>query len=122
MRLDSLGTIRPVKLMAERVAQELERAQEARAAGNEGRARVCARRAAAFAIGAWADLPASGWSVPKRLQAVARDARFSADVRAAAHHLTLRVTSDHQLPVDADPLADAQLLVRHFLRNAESPE
>ena len=100
-----------------RAERELEMAHQARQAGNEGKARVCARRAAGVAIGAWLARERSASNIVSaigRLRAVAADVRQPDNIRAAAHHLTLQVNVDHELPVAADPLEDARQLLTYF--------
>ncbi len=102
-----------------RAQRELEMAYQARLAGNEGKARVCARRAAGIAIGVWLTRIQSASKVVsaiERLRAVADDVRQPDNIRAAAHHLTLRINVDHELPVAADPLEDARQLLTFFLK------
>ena len=104
----------------QQVEREMGLAAEARRQGNEGKARVCARRAAGWAVGECFDedtsqsAPRSAWSI---LQAVACDVRQPSSVRLAAEHLTLRINTEHMLPDDADLLADAELLIQHFKSN-----
>ncbi len=96
------------------IARELALAEQARQAGNEGRARVCARRAAGWAVAAGA----GATSLPGafvQLQRLAEDTTQPAHIRSAAALLTLRITTDHQLPGNADPLRAARSIIRHFL-------
>ena len=92
------------------IEAELARAETARAEGNEGMARVCARRAAGLAVGGGPRL-----SAVDRLRALAADGTVPGEVRQAAERLTARLRPDHTLPFEADPLEDARLIVRHFL-------
>jgi hypothetical protein len=100
---------------AEQIERELAQAQRARAAGNEGRARVCARRAAGWAIRAWyqrrgdARWRGDALTQLKRLQA---DEAAPQPIRAAAERLTATVDFDHALPFEADALEDACLILR----------
>ncbi len=99
----------------------------AAAAGNPGRARVCARRAAGWAIQAWyqaREEPAL--SLPKgpgwRGDALMQLARLRADeaapaaLRAAAERLSTRVDHEHRLPFDDDPLDDARVIIEWTMR------
>jgi hypothetical protein len=93
---------------------ELERAQAARAAGNEGLARVCARRAAGQALGLYAARHAGlawGRSALSRLAGLAQARDAPAEVRQAAERLIARITPEHVLPFDEDPLGDARRIV-----------
>jgi len=94
------------------VAAELARAQWARQAGNHGRARVCARRAAGWALGGWptsqAELPdGKPGNAYEALRSAAEDEAPPAPVRVAAQRLTARVDEAFSLPFDQDPIEDA---------------
>jgi hypothetical protein len=96
------------------IKTELENAERARRAGNEGRARVCARRAAGIAARNFLArhalrLPDS--SAYTALQALAEFPGLDSELRIAALHLVTRVTGEFTLPVDADLIADARLLI-----------
>ena len=93
---------------------ELEKAEQARSRGNEGMARVCARRAAGIAARTF--LTCHGVRVRRdsAYEALLRLAEFpslSADLKRSAQHLTLRLTSGFVLPVDADLIAEARKLI-----------
>jgi len=97
-----------------RLREELRTAKEARAAGNQGKARVCARRAAGIAIGEYLQrqgLPDPGPSAYDRLQYLATHPGLSARARQITAHLLLRVNEDFKLPIDADLIAEAYELV-----------
>ena len=100
------------------IESELQKAEIASIGGNKGKARVCARRAAGWAIREWQSQ--NGVFEPHRsaywyLQVAAVDYSLPTHVRTAAGHLIMRITEDHNLPVDADVLADARVLVDFFL-------
>jgi HEPN domain-containing protein len=97
---------------------EFEKAEQARARGNEGQARVCARRAAGIAIREY--LTRQGIRPPSvsaydLLNFIKDDPRLSADLKRIADHLTLRVTEEFKLPVDADLVAEARTLCKDLL-------
>lgn len=100
------------------IQAELDAAQAAHAAGNEGRARVHARRAAGKAAEIYrtvyfpGGLRLNGF---RHLQRVAADKKLPPDLRAAAERLTVHVTPDHTLPHDEDPLEDARTLAAALL-------
>jgi hypothetical protein len=97
-----------------KIQQELEMAAQARAAGNEGKARVCARRAAGLAIREhYRRARGAGWGGDAYAQLVhlREDDQADAALRAAAARLTTKVDHDHQLPFSQDPLDDARLIV-----------
>ncbi|GMR11456.1 MAG: hypothetical protein BMS9Abin28_2288 [Anaerolineae bacterium] len=93
-----------------RIEAELAYARATRKHGKEGRARVCARRAAGWAIAA--HFPNSrqlgAYSLLHWLES---NTEVSQDLRSAAGRLTEQVTEDHELPHSEDPLKDAELIV-----------
>ncbi len=101
---------------------ELERAQKARQRGNEGQARVCARRAAGQAARQFltrrGNSPRTS-SAYDTLQLIAGDASLPARIREHAAHLTLRVDEEFKLPPGIDLVAEAQELCE-ALRDAAS--
>lgn len=97
---------------------ELKRAEQARARGNEGQARVCARRAAGLAARQFL----TGRGHPPRtssaydvLGLVAKDAKLPPETRELASHLTLRVDQAFKLPPGIDLVAEARQLCRALL-------
>ncbi len=97
-----------------RIEQELARARQARVEGKEGRARVCARRAAGLAIRAYYQRREGrqwGGDALTQLKRLQDDRVVPEGVRAAAARLTTKVDFDHRLPFAADPLEDAQGII-----------
>jgi hypothetical protein len=93
------------------VQVEMDNAEQARAKGNEGKARVCARRAAGIAAReflARQGLPARNTSVYDLLNLVAQDAAAPSVLRNAAVILTLRVDEEFRLPPNVDLIAEAR--------------
>lgn len=98
---------------------EFERAEAALAKGNEGQARVCARRAAGIAIREYLirkGTPAPGSSAVDLLNLIKQDPLLSPDLRRIVDHLTLRVTEEFKLPVDVDLVAEARKLCDELLK------
>jgi hypothetical protein len=96
------------------IAAELENAERARQAGNEGRARVCARRAAGIAARAFLTrhgVRMRDSSAYTAVQTLAEFPTLAPDLRIAALHLTTRLTQAFSLPVDADLISDARKLI-----------
>lgn len=94
--------------------QELALARQAREFGNEGRARVCARRAAGWALAGYYERVRGERSTDNVYQALRRgadDETLPSDVRRAAARLTVTVDKDFTLPHDEDPLTDAALIL-----------
>jgi hypothetical protein len=111
----------PGRLPMERppeVQSELDRAQEARERGNEGQARVCARRAAGHAarlyLARHGDAPRSS-SAYDLLRLIADDPSLPARDREIAGHLTLRVNEEFRLPPGIDLIGEARELCDELL-------
>jgi hypothetical protein len=100
------------------IQAELEQAESARAAGNEGMARVCARRAVGIAVGEYNmrnGLSYSSSSAYDRLRFLSQSDAVSRDIREMAEHFLVRVAPDHSLPVEVDLIADARWLIDKLL-------
>lgn len=100
------------------IRRELEDANKARIDGNEGRARVCARRAAGWAVSVKRSLMEKieiESNAYDMLQWLAQQADTADAVRSAATRLTTRVSHDHTLPFPEDPLEDARMIVEALL-------
>ena len=101
------------------IESEFEKAEQARARGNEGQARVCARRAAGIAIREY--LTHRGVRPPSvsaydLLNLLKEDPDLSPDLKRIADHLTLRVTEEFKLPVNADLVAEARTFCKNLLQ------
>lgn len=97
---------------------ELQAAAQARASHNEGKTRVCARRAAGIAIGEYFrhhGIPFENPSAVDRLKYLQNLPEISPRARQAAHLLLLRVTPAFSLPIEADLIAEARQLVVEIL-------
>jgi hypothetical protein len=108
-RMDDLNT---------QLRKEFEKAQQARINKNEGQARVCARRAAGIAIREY--LTRKGTQVPSMsaydlLNLLKEDTLPPPEIQLIVDHLTVRVTEDFELPVDADLIAEARILCNWLL-------
>ena len=97
--------------------KELAAGAAARQRGNEGMARVCARRAAGAAAGEALRRRSLPTPAPayERLAILASSPAFPPEVRELAGRFLVRLTPDHQLPIDADLLADARRLAELLL-------
>ena len=105
---------------AEEIQTEFAQAQKARANNNEGQARVCARRAAGIAIRDY--LVRRGIRPPSRsahdlLTLIKEHAALPSDLKRVADHLTLRVTEEFKLPIEADLVAESKMLCVWLLKN-----
>ena len=103
----------------EKLQKEFDLAEQARARNNEGQARVCARRAAGIAIREYLarqrirPLSTSSYDL---LNLLKDDPLLSSHLKLIADHLTLRVTEEFKLPVDADLIAEARTLCAELLK------
>jgi len=103
----------------EQINKEFELARQARAKGNEGQARVCARRAAGIAIRDYMTRKGThpgNASAYDLLNLIKNDPLLSPDLKLIADHLTLRVTEEFKLPVDVDPIAEARKFCEELLK------
>ncbi len=101
------------------IQTEFERAAQARERGNEGQARVCARRAAGIAIREY--LTRRGIRPPSAsaydlLNLLKNDPVLSPDWKLIADPLTLRVTEEFKLPVNVDLVAEASDFCEQILK------
>ncbi len=99
------------------IEQELAAAEAARQDRNDGKARVCARRAVAFATEAWlARLPLPRWrgDAMAHLREIQQDESFPLPIRQAAEQLSTPVTRQQTTPFTTDPVADARLIIDHL--------
>ncbi|MFN8413495.1 MAG: hypothetical protein U0Z26_14010 [Anaerolineales bacterium] len=97
---------------------EFDKATQARIKQNEGQARVCARRAAGVAIRE--HLTRRGTTPPSMsaydlLNLLKEDPHLPADMKLIVDHLTVRVTEEFELPIQADLTAEARILCRWLL-------
>lgn len=108
-----------------KISHELIQARRAEESGNQGRARVCARRAAGWAIEAY--LRAQGTPPPsanalKHIQYFATLSGHSEKMQAVLHHLTVKlekdsVDSEAYYPVaGVDLIAEARWLAEKLLK------
>jgi len=93
-------------------------AGDARATGNEGRARVCARRAAGLAAGEYftrTGIYPIQLSAYDRLRDLRKHEGLPDEVYQIVDHLLLRVDTDQQLPIPVDLIEEARRLKSKLL-------
>jgi hypothetical protein len=108
--------------LASKIRAELELADAARSAGNEGRARVCARRAAGMAARDFLNrhhiavdnsvqggIPSN--SAYEVLKTLAAFPGLAPHLRQSIVNLTMRVTPEFQLPRGIDLIDEAHKLI-----------
>jgi hypothetical protein len=99
------------------IEQELAAAQAAQQDRNDGKARVCARRAVARAVEMWfARSPVPRWrgDAMAHLRQIQQDTSFPLPIRQAAERLSTTVTRQHAAPFTTDPVADAKLIIAYL--------
>ena len=101
---------------------EIDHALMARMSGNEGMARVCARRAAGIVIGeylyrlGYSDLTHSAY---ERLSMFTDLPDVDQQFKDIANHLLLKVNLDHKFPLDADLISEVMFLKKSLLGEAD---
>ncbi len=101
----------------EQIEQELAKATEGLKAGNDGLARVCARRAVALAAQhrlEQQNLPDWQGDAMHQLRQIQEETTFPLSVREAAQRLLTKVTEQGQLPMTTDPITDARIIIDHL--------
>jgi quercetin dioxygenase-like cupin family protein len=104
---------------------ELKQAEAAREAGNEGMARVCARRAAGHVLSEYftrQELPFYGPSAYDHLKTLQDLPDVPEQVQEVARHFLVRITPEHTLPVEADLIAEARWLADTILATKKSTD
>ena len=99
------------------IEQELAAAEAARQDRNDGKARVCARRAVALATEAWlARIPLPRWrgDAMAHLRDIQQDESFPLPIRQAAERLSTPITRQQTAPFTTDPIADARCIINHL--------
>lgn len=97
---------------------ELAIALEARQSGNEGRARVCARRAAGHVAGEYLrrqGVVMKTESALDRLRFLESYPNSPALTKTTVNHFLVHITPENKLPIKADLIADVELLARDLL-------
>lgn len=99
--------------------KEIENAEAARASGNKGKARVCARRAAgaiAREYFARQKSPSPQESAYYNLQRLHSQMDVPVHIRQIAAHFLERITEQHELPSEADLIVEARQLADELLK------
>ena len=104
------------------IQEELLLAKQSRREGNEGRARVCARRAAGAAAQNF--LLQAGFgdqkeNVLESLQKMKHALTLPEHVEKAIDSLLLKVDTDHSLPLDIDLISEAEKVIDFILSGEE---
>jgi hypothetical protein len=101
----------------EQIEQELARAAQGLQEGNEGLARVCARRAVAVGMQNLTErsgTPSWHGDAMHQLRRIQEEEVFPVEIREAAQRLLTTVTQRNHAPMSTDPIADARLILTHL--------
>jgi hypothetical protein len=104
------------------IEQELAAAEAAWKDANDGKARVCARRAVALATEAWLErLPVRRWrgDAMEHLRQIQQDSSLPLPIRQAAERLSTPVPRRHAAPFTTDPIGDARVIVEYLTADTE---
>ncbi len=102
-----------------RFRREIQDAIEARSRGNEGKARVCSRRAAGIVVNEYYRRAGERLLITsfyKNLERLAADQAVESTVRDVVNHFLVKVNYDKSLPLDADLILDANWLAERLLQ------
>ena len=106
----------------EQIEKEFTTAREALKIGNDGMARVCARRAIGQAI-TWmlSQYPRDGWGADAmgQLKKLRDDESFPKEVRDAAIRLATKITQQFTSPFSTNPIEDAGIIIKHVKKIME---
>ncbi len=101
----------------EQIERELGKAAEGLQNGNDGLARVCARRAVAVAMHLWStqqDRSGSQGDAMHQLRLIQEHPTFPLPIREAPQRLLTKVTEQQRLPMTTDPITDARVILDHL--------
>lgn len=99
------------------IQEELLLAKQSRIEGNEGRARVCARRAAGAAAQGYLQKAGYGDPAENALESLATfksELKLPERVARAIDCLLRRVDLDHNLPSDVDLINEAETVIQYI--------
>jgi len=106
------------------INSELENAHLARQSGNEGKARVCARRAAGIAVRNYFLETSKGEQIKSSFELIrifSEQPGLPPEIKKIASNLTLRVTKSFDLPEEVDLIEDAQKLCNYLSNIKNQP-
>jgi hypothetical protein len=97
---------------------EISQAKSARVSGNEGMARVCARRAVGILLGEYFSqqgIPIPGPSGYDRIRVFQNLSHLNPQIRDTIEHFLIHVSPDRTLPGNIDLIAEAEWLASNLL-------
>jgi hypothetical protein len=105
------------------IEQELVAAEAAWKNGNDGKARVCARRAVALATEARLvrrAIPTWRGDAMAHLRQIQQESSFPLPIRQAAERLITPVTQRDSAPFTTDPIVDARVIIAYLTAETEA--
>jgi hypothetical protein len=102
----------------EQIEKELAMAEAALREANEGKARVCARRAVALAVEASLERfprPGLRGDAMHQLRQIQQEESFPLPVRQAAERLGTKTMQRATTPFTSNPIADAKLIIAYLI-------
>ena len=105
------------------IERELAAAEVALKESNDGKARVCARRAVALATEFWLEHhPDRRWhgDAMEYLRQIQQEASFPLPIREAAERLSTAVPKRQAAPFTTDPIGDARLIIAHLTASPDN--
>ncbi len=107
------------EIIIKKINTELTKAEQALKEGNEGMARVCARRACGNAISFWLeDNPRQGYgeSSMNQLKNIQVDDMVPEEVKDAAKRLTAQISGQFGSSISSDPINDANTIIKYCMK------
>ena len=98
-------------------------AEDSRTAGNEGRARVCSRRAVGIVLGEFFRInamPDPGPSAMDRMKYFISRNDLPDVQREIMGHFIVKIDYDHKLPIQADLIAEAKWLKFELFQDCQT--
>jgi hypothetical protein len=102
----------------EEIEKELAMAEAALLETNEGKARVCARRAVGLAMQASLErCPRPEWrgDAMHQLRQIQQEESFPLPIRQAAERLSTKITQRDTAPFTSNPIADARVIIAYLM-------
>ena len=112
-----------IQYFIDQIELELAAARAAAEAGNDGKVRVCARRAAGKALSWYLSRhhhPDWGTDAVRQLLHAAEDQDFPQEARVAAQRLTTKISDRFKYPFSTDPIEDARIIIETVIRRMKS--
>lgn len=107
------------EIVLKNIDVELIKAKKALKEGNDGMARVCARRACGNAISFWLEVnqhQGYGESSMNQLKSIQADDTVPEEVKDAAKRLTAQISDRSGSSISSDPINDANTIIKYCMK------